>query len=336
MMKQLLLIAVLALLFHSAAIAQIYRVAQMNTEQIRALDKQKTVVILTGSILEQHGPHLPSFSDGYSNEWLSQKLAEVIVERPGYAVLMFPTIPLGHEGANEIGAQFVYPGTYSIRRSTLRAIFMDLGTELGEQGFKWVFVVHGHGAPFHNLMLDEAGEYFRDTYGGQMVNLFGLLPSQDQLTALKLPPSPDKSLLAEQKKEIGNIDVHSGFDETSRLMFLRPDLVSANVKQLPPLTTNDFTEFFKVGRTPGWLGYQSSPRLANATYGALSMQYRSQQHSALALAILDGKLDERNIPRYAKMMIGNPQVKTSLEPSTINEQERERKQQEWMKKKGIE
>jgi hypothetical protein len=26
---------------------------------------------------------------------------------------------------------------------------------------------------FHNLMLDQAGDYFRDTYGGTMVNLHG-------------------------------------------------------------------------------------------------------------------------------------------------------------------
>ena len=42
-----------------------------------------TLVILTGGILEEHGPHLPSFTDGYSNEWLTQKLAEEIVRRPG-------------------------------------------------------------------------------------------------------------------------------------------------------------------------------------------------------------------------------------------------------------
>ena len=94
-MKRLLLVGILVLLSIHAASGQIYRVAQMNAEQIRALDKQKTVVILPGGILEQHGPHLPSFTDGYSNEWLTQKLAEGIVARPGWAVLVFPTIPLG-------------------------------------------------------------------------------------------------------------------------------------------------------------------------------------------------------------------------------------------------
>ena len=91
-MKRILMIAVIAALSCGAVSAQIYRVAQMNADQIRALDKQKTVVILTGGILEEHGPHLPSYTDGYSNEWLAQKLAESIVTRPGMSVLMFPTI----------------------------------------------------------------------------------------------------------------------------------------------------------------------------------------------------------------------------------------------------
>src|SRR5690554_185549 len=100
MVKTLALIATLLLLPFRTAVAQIYHVAQMNIEQIGALDKQKTVVILPGGILEGHGPHLPAFIDGYSNEWLAQQLAEAIVARPGFSVLVFPTIPLGHGGAN--------------------------------------------------------------------------------------------------------------------------------------------------------------------------------------------------------------------------------------------
>lgn len=193
----------------------------MNVEQIRALDKQKTVVILPGGVLEQHGPHLPSFADGYSNEWLTQKLAEVIVERPGWAVLVFPIMPLGHAGGNEIGGKHVFPGTYSIRRTTLRAIFMDLATELGEQGFRRIFVMHGHGAPFHNLMLDQAGDYFRDTYSGRMVNLHGLEPRPEQLSKLKLAP-PNLNLSELENRENGSFDVHAGLDETSRLIFFAP------------------------------------------------------------------------------------------------------------------
>jgi hypothetical protein len=59
--------------------------------------------------------------------------------------------------------------------STLRAIFMDLGTDLGEQGFRWIFIVNSHRSPSHNRVLNQAGDYFHDVYGGHMVNLEGLL-----------------------------------------------------------------------------------------------------------------------------------------------------------------
>ena len=60
--------------------------------------------------------------------------------------------------------------------TTLRAVYMDLASELGEQGFKWIFLVHNHGAPNHHIALNQASDYFHDTYGGTMVHLFGLKP----------------------------------------------------------------------------------------------------------------------------------------------------------------
>jgi creatinine amidohydrolase/Fe(II)-dependent formamide hydrolase-like protein len=335
MFKRLLFIMIAVVHSIADVSAQVYRVAQMNTEQIRSLDRARTVVILTGGILEQHGPHLPSFTDGYSNEWLSQRLADEVVERTGMSVLMFPTIPLGHEGANEIGGTHVFPGTYSVRRTTLRAIFMDLATELGEQGFRHIFIVHGHGAPHHNLMLDQAGAYFRDTYGGKMVHLRGLVPTAEQLAKLKLTP-PNLNLPESATREIGNMDEHAGFDETSRLMFLRADLVSPSYAQLEPRTTNNPDEFFARARVARWPGYLSSPRLANARAGALLQQYRSAHDNALALAILQGVLEERDIPRYSAMMTGNKQLMAELARSEKNERDRAERQREWMRKNGIE
>jgi creatinine amidohydrolase len=316
------------------ASAQIYRVAQMNSDQIGALDKQRTVVILPCGILEEHGPHLPSFTDGYSNEWLAEKLAEAIVARPRWAVLIFPIIPLGHGGANEIGGKYVFPGTYAVRRDTLRAVFMDLAGELGEQGFRWVFVVHGHGSPFHNLILDQACDYFRDSYGGRMVHLRGLEPMPEQLSKLKL--SPPKSGLSElETKENGVLDLHAGFEETSRLMFLRPDLVNPMYRTLAPFAANNSAELFRVGKAANWLGYIGSPRRATASDGAQLQQYRSAQDNALALAILDGSLDEREIPRYFNIMLADKTVVKGLEGASQHDAEIERKQRAWREKKGI-
>jgi len=66
------------LLFAAQVFGQIYHVQEMNTEQIKALDREKTVVILHGGILEEHGPYLPSFTDGYIAERRTDDLANAI------------------------------------------------------------------------------------------------------------------------------------------------------------------------------------------------------------------------------------------------------------------
>jgi creatinine amidohydrolase/Fe(II)-dependent formamide hydrolase-like protein len=317
----LCLVALAFCTFAHQASAQIYKLAEMNAEQIAALDRSRTAVILTGGILEQHGPHLPSFSDGYLNEWYAEGLAERIVARPGWKVLRFPTIPLGSGGANEIGRQFVAPGTYAVRSSTLRAIFMDLATDFGEQGFKWIFVVHAHGAPRHNRVIDQAGEYFRDTYGGRMVHLMGLnLPDE---------PSPDAPPTSDEEKREDAVAAHGGAWETSALLFLRPDLVGP-IANLAPQTAATPPDIHRVATAPGWPGYIGSPRWATAARGAHSNAKWLRIHATFALKILDGA-DERDAPRYGSEQPAGPEDVALDQAVLSREEEIERKQQAWLK-----
>lgn len=123
-MKRLYFVLGFVLGLASTSSAQVLRVAELNTEQIRGLDRQRTVVILPGGILEEHGPYLPSYSDGYYNERLARDLAEAVAGRPGWTAVVFPTIPLGSCGANEIGGKYWFPGSYTVRMATLRAVFI--------------------------------------------------------------------------------------------------------------------------------------------------------------------------------------------------------------------
>src|SRR6202047_408480 len=188
-------ILLVGVMFSSQQVAaQVLRIAEMNTRQIQALNLQKTVVLIPGGILEEHGPYLPSYTDGYAIAAYTQELAKAIVARPGWTVVLFPQIPLGNDPANTIGGKPVFPGSYPIRMATLRAVYMDLANELGEQGFRWVFLVHNHGAPNHHKALNQASDYFHDVYGGTMVHLFGLKPvflccgsKENGLSAEQLP-----------------------------------------------------------------------------------------------------------------------------------------------------
>jgi Creatinine amidohydrolase len=115
-MRASLTSAFLALALPSLS-AQVLDVRELNTEQIRGLDRAKTAVILVGGILEEHGPYLPAYIDGYDNERYARDLAEAIAARPGWAAVLFPTIPLGQGGANMIGGKHSFPGTFNVRNS---------------------------------------------------------------------------------------------------------------------------------------------------------------------------------------------------------------------------
>ena len=53
--------------------AQVRQVGDLNTRQIRALDRSRTVVILQGGMLEEHGPYLPAFTDGLLSARLTSR-----------------------------------------------------------------------------------------------------------------------------------------------------------------------------------------------------------------------------------------------------------------------
>src|SRR6266404_2583555 len=63
-----------------SAAAQVLQFADLNTREIDKLDRSKTVLIVPGGILEEHGPYLPSGSDGIFNSQLATDLARLIAE----------------------------------------------------------------------------------------------------------------------------------------------------------------------------------------------------------------------------------------------------------------
>jgi hypothetical protein len=221
---------------------------------------------------------------------------------------MFSTIPLGTGGANLIGGKFVFPGTYAVRSSTLRAIFMDLATEFGEQGFKWIFIVHTHGADHQHRVLHEAGDYFRDTYGGRMVHLMGLTPPGDT------GELPDAHPLTEADRKEDGFSIHAGTFETSGILFLRPDLFGP-ISQAKPQTGASPADLVQLAKPPDWPGYFGSPRLATAARCSRWTGY-IKVVTDYALAILGGA-DERQIKRIGTDGRDDDPVGVSIERDAL-------------------
>ena len=320
-----LLVALALPLLAAPAVADVKRLGELNTAQIRALDRAKTVVLLPGGILEEHGPYLPAWTDGILSERMTAELAQgIAAAKKDWTVLVFPQVAVGASGYNEVGGHFTFPGTYAVRPSTLRAVFMDLASELGDQGFRWIFVVHVHGAPRHNRVLDQAGDYFHDTYGGRMVHVWGLLP------VVSAWGKELESLSAEVRKEEG-IALHAGMDETSLMLHLAPELVSPERAQAPVVTGKTLEESIETARAADWPGYLGSPRLANAELGARIWRGLSGAALTHALQILDGA-DPTKLPRFSDYMEKNEHFAEWIRAAEARDAELEVKQRAWLEK----
>jgi creatinine amidohydrolase/Fe(II)-dependent formamide hydrolase-like protein len=287
--------------------SQIYYVQDMSTTQIDSLDRERTVVLLPGGILEEHGPYLPSSTDGYMNLALTNSVANTIIKTPGMKVLIFPLLPLGNGGANEIGRKYNFPGTFTVRKSTLRSVLMDWSSEIGEKGFKKLFVIHMHGAPNHNRAIDEACGYFNDTYKGRMVNIWNLgfrthAPSMDSTS----------------EKEDG-FTVHAGASEHSMLYYLQPRFLKLYSKNAPAVTAANPGQLDVLAKKDGWPGYWGSPRLATVAYGKLVWDAWVQNINEQVIKVLNGTYDFAQ-PTYGELQSKNPAQKSVDEDAARHDQ----------------
>jgi creatinine amidohydrolase len=316
------LLVLAMVLVGSSASAEVVRIGDLNARQIRALDRNRTVVFLQGGMLEEHGPYLPAFTDGILSERLTLEVARgVVAKKPEWTALLFPPVSVGASGYNEIGRQFVFPGTYTVRPSTLKAIYMDLATELGEQGFKWIMVVHVHGAPLHIAALDEAGDYFRDTYGGRMVNLWGLLP------VIGGWGSAMSVMTDAQKKEDG-VSLHAGADEHALMLYLQPNLVAPDYLQAPSVTGSSYAESVAAATQKDWPGYIGAPRVGSAELGRVIWTSFSAAALKTTIEILDG-VDPAKYQRYLPFMERNPAYQEWLKSATDRDRALGERQQAW-------
>jgi creatinine amidohydrolase/Fe(II)-dependent formamide hydrolase-like protein len=301
--------------------AQVLHLAELSVRDLEKLDRKKTVVIMPGGILEEHGPYLPSFNDGYLNAWLADRTAEAIIANRGGTVLMFPTVPLGAGLPEDFGGLSPLSGSYTVRPETLRAVYMDLASALGDDGFRSIFVISAHGAPNHNSALLESAEYFNDNYDGKMVILTSLIFEG----AGKKPQQFD----AKESAEHG-LEIHAGAGETSQTLFLQPQLVADDYVSAKPFAAAATSDLTEIAETPSWPGYFGSPRLASTTDGAALVKYDSDRIIELALRILDG-FDWTSLPTRADRGLGDPAFNTLRRNTEVRAEGERLRQEEWIK-----
>lgn len=319
-------IAFSTLLLSSLGSAQVLRLTDLTSPQMAKLDRAKTVILIPGGILEEHGPYLPVYTDGYADRYYTDQLAAVLSQRPGWTILIFPEIPLGFCGANCMGAKWNFPGSITVRLATFRAVYMDIASALGEQGFRWIFIVHDHGDPAHNQALTQASDFFHEIYGGTMVHLFGLTTINDCYNAAS-------TVLDGKALDEDGFTVHAGAGEHAQILFLHPELVDPAYKSAPPLTGRNFNDLYSLAAQPDWPGYYGSPRQASAALGRAVMTSCAAKLAKVSQQILDG-LDPSTLARFFDQL--DPRDAIGDKAERAHDRELAAKQAAWLSKHHIE
>lgn len=166
-----------------------------------ALEHVEAVLIPIGAH-EQHGPALPVSTDTLTAQVMSALTATMLVPR----VAIAPAIPWGvswhHMG---------FPGTISLRESTLMAIVEDVVLSLHRHGVNRIVLVNIHGG--NNAALQMVAERCHNEHGVPIVaSVFAYTLIANAATEIIGPES------------VG----HAGGDESSVIMAIRPDLVVGN------------------------------------------------------------------------------------------------------------
>lgn len=228
-----------------------------------ALKRTRTVIQPIGAV-EEHGPHLPLGTDTFQVSEVSRLAAE----RAGAFVA--PAIPYGVCRSTRN-----HPGTIGITTPVLRALILDLGRDFFRQGLRTIIFISGHAGKTHLLTILDAAEELLDTLPGLQT---AVVSEYNEI--LK-----EGSGLIETED-----DSHAGEVETSRLLFLHPDLVHGTAPEeypdFPPhLLVRDKRRYWKGGV---W----GDPGRASAEKGKALMDIAVRHLAEIVARVEEGETPE--------------------------------------------
>lgn len=275
----------------------IHRLEELSTPELDALDRARTVVILTVSPLETHGPHLPLGVDAFTARHFSESIAgRLVAGRPGWSVVLAPTLHLG-------SFTFDTVGTVAVRQRVVRDAVVDYGSAFGRAGFRHVLVSNGHGGPGHLVALEEAAAIVSRRHRITMASFTGHL-AWEFLRGRFLPriEAGLGRLLSESERAAFSEDAHGGWWETSIMLVLRPDLVNEGYRQLPG-TRYSLAERLRPNYAVrnGGPGYVGHPAMADPAFARVTTEVLMDEAMAVVDGLLDGRLrpSQRRSPFFA-------------------------------------
>jgi len=234
---------------------KISKIEEINWKKLDEMDREKTVIFIPISPLEEHGPHLPIGTDFLIISHAVEDSIKILNEkRKEYNFLLYPSIPLGSCMSNTD-----FPGTINSNSKTIRNIIYDIGSSLGNHGFKNIVICTYHMALEHLRGINLAMNKLRKKYDMNICEPWGPYFYNNEVE------KREPKLGFDTTKE-----VHAGFRETSLMKYQYPYLVDESYKELQSIYRDLRSprvlgkKFKDLGLKDGYVG---SPARADADYG---------------------------------------------------------------------
>ena len=228
----------------------VHELAQLTWEEVRDLDRARTIVVLPVGAIEAHGPHLPLATDVVIAAAMARAGARRLAAR--HPVLILPG--LAYTAA---GFAATFHGTLSISGSTVTALIVDLARSLSSQGFRLLAIANAHLDPEHLTALHEAVK----------------LAKADRLLPIIFPDLTRRPWGSRLGAEFKSGACHAGQFETSIILSERADAVRDEVRRSLAPNPQSLAHAIKAGKRTfeeagGPRAYFGDPAAANAKEGS--------------------------------------------------------------------
>jgi creatinine amidohydrolase len=141
---------------------------EMSWQEVKKEAENKSIVLFPISVVEEHGPHMDLSPDIYG----ANIICKLIKYKLGEDNIQSIIAPPYYWGINKATGRF--PGSFSVRPETFKAVLFDIIGCLKSWGFTKVFAFNIHGDSLHCSTLESSINDIRRDLRIDVYNLFSL------------------------------------------------------------------------------------------------------------------------------------------------------------------
>ena len=261
----------------------------MKWPEIEKAATEGAIVLLPTGVIEEHGPHMGLGVDALCSV-LSCRLAKKNLEEEGIRALIAPPYYWGINTATG-----VFPGSFTVRKDTMKAVLYDILICLKRWGFTYVFNLNWHGDEDQITAVLEA---IREARGESGVKAYSILQAFD-VRRLKMTGDEPYVLVQQDgfspAPRSNYLEIHAESFETGLMAAYFPDHVDtalAKTLKSTNLTVEDLMVWAKGGdeaRKVTPLGYFGDPAGFDPKAARAQLERHTKNSAALIARFLKGE-----------------------------------------------